>query len=99
MSVMSCVVAPQWHHSPSPSSQRSDDLLHHAEDRIADALGLLLELGEVDVLDPALALDLARGLLGDDAEAALRPRQRRLDLQVIAGAALVGENLAASPAW
>jgi hypothetical protein len=23
VSVMSCVVAPQWHHSPSPSAQRS----------------------------------------------------------------------------
>ena len=39
------------------------DLLHHAEDRIADALGGGLQLGEVDVLDPALAHDLARGLL------------------------------------
>jgi hypothetical protein len=38
-----------------------DDLLHHAEDRVTDALGLLLELAEVDVLDPALGLDLARG--------------------------------------
>ena len=63
VSVMSCVVAPQWHHSPRPSSHSADDLLHHAEDRIADALGLLLEPGEIDVLDPALALDLARGFV------------------------------------
>ena len=35
-----------------------DDLLHHRQHRIADALGLLLELGEVDVLDLAVALDL-----------------------------------------
>ena len=34
-----------------PVVAEADDLLHHAEDRIADALGLLLELGEVDVLD------------------------------------------------
>ena len=42
---------------------QTDDLLHHAEDRIAD-IGLLLEAGEIDVLDPALPHDLARGLLG-----------------------------------
>ena len=61
VSVMSCVVAPQWHHSPSPSRAEIDDLLHDAEDRIADALGLLLQPGEIDVLDPALgARSLAR---------------------------------------
>ena len=53
VSVMSWVVAPQWHHSPRPVGAQADDLLHHAEDRIADALGLLLEAAEVDVLDPA----------------------------------------------
>ena len=46
-----------------PLGAEADDLLHHAEDRIADALGLLLELGEIDVLDAALLHDLARGLL------------------------------------
>jgi len=59
---------------------QTDDLLHHPEDRIADPLGLLLQPGEVDVLDPALALDLACGLLRDDAETALRPGERDLDL-------------------
>src|SRR5207302_1034886 len=39
------------------------DLLHHAQDGIADALGGVLQLGEVDVLDFALGVDLARGLL------------------------------------
>jgi len=55
---------------------------------------VLLEASEVDVLDPALAHDLLRGLLGDDAEASLRLRQRRLDLEVVADPCLVGENLA-----
>jgi hypothetical protein len=54
----------------------------------------VLELGEVDVLDPAFALDLARRLRRDDAEPALHARQRRLDLQVIGGALLVGKDAA-----
>ena len=61
---------------------QTDDLLHHAEDRIADALGLLLEAGEIDVLDPALPHDLARGLLGDDAEAR-GAGECGLDLEVV----------------
>jgi hypothetical protein len=64
----------------------SCDLLQHAEDRVADALGLLLEAVEIDVLDPALADDFAHGVFGDDAEPRLRSRQRRLDVQVVAGA-------------
>ncbi len=72
----------------------ADDLLHHAQDRIADALGLLLQAGEVDVLDPALPHDLRRGLLRNDAEAGLRAGERRLDLEVVAGAGLVGEDVA-----
>jgi hypothetical protein len=71
----------------------TDNLLHHAEDRIADAFGLLLQAGEVDVFDPALPLDLTRGLLRDDAEAGLRPGERALDLQVIARPPFIGEYL------
>src|SRR5262249_45982754 len=37
---------------------------------------------------------LLRGFFRNDAEAALRARQRRLDLEVVAGARLVGEHLA-----
>src|SRR6516164_4865059 len=69
------------------------ELLHHAEDRIADTLGLLLETGEIDILDPALALDLARGLFRNDAKTALHARQRCFDFQVVAGARLIGKNL------
>src|SRR5262245_11506281 len=69
-----------------------DDLLNDAEDRIADALGLLLEAGEVDVLDPALPHDLTRGLLRNDAEARLCAGERGLDLEVVAGPPLVGED-------
>ncbi len=45
-----------------------------------------------------LRVDLARGLLRDDAEPALHARQRRLDLEIAGGAVLVGEHLRASPA-
>src|SRR5262249_26514637 len=72
----------------------ADDLLHHPEDRLADALGLLLEARKLAVLDPAAAHDLLRRLLGNDPEARLRARQRRLDLEVVAGPRLVGEDLA-----
>src|SRR5262249_60158525 len=76
-----------------PVGAQSDDLLHPTEDRIADALGLLLEAGEIDVLDLALAYDLLRGLLRNDAEPRLRLRQRRLDLEIIGSPRLIGENL------
>src|SRR4029078_12933964 len=79
--------------SPEPVAAQTDDLLHHAEDRIADPFGLLLQPSEVDVLDPALTLDLACVLFRDDAETALRPGERDLDLQIIAGSPFVGENL------
>jgi hypothetical protein len=71
---------------------QTDDLLHHAEDRIADALGLLLEACEIDVLDPTLPHDLARGLLGDDAEAGLCAGERGLDLEVVGRPPFIGED-------
>ncbi len=67
------------------------DLLHHAEHGIADPLRLQLELGEIDVLDLALPLDLLRGARRDDPEPRLDARQRRLDLEIIFGPRLVGE--------
>src|SRR5262249_50239617 len=69
-----------------------DDLLHDPQDRIADALGLLLQTGKVDVLDPALAHDLARGVFGDDAEERLRAGERGLEIERIAGPRFVGKN-------
>src|SRR5262249_13595926 len=78
---------------PQPVGAEADDLLHHAENRIADALGLLLEARELDVLDPALSLDLPRRLRRDDAETGLCARKRGLGLEVIAGARLIGKNL------
>ena len=82
VSVMSWVVAPQWHHSPEPVGAHRDDLLHHRQHRIADALGLPLELGEIDVLDLAGALDLVRGLRRNDAEPRLDARERRLEFEI-----------------
>ena len=77
-----------------PLLAQRHDLLHHAKDRIADALGGRLELGEVDVLDLALTLDLARCLLRDDAEPPLHACQRGLDFEIAGGAVLVGEHAA-----
>src|SRR5262249_47375398 len=56
------------------------------------ALGLLLELGEVNVLDAAGALDLLRRLARDDVLARLHARQRRLELEIVRDALLVGEH-------
>src|SRR5262249_56578793 len=69
-----------------------DDLLHDTQDRIADALGLLLQAREIDVLDPALAHDLTRGLFGNDAEARLRAGERSLEIETLGGPRLVGKN-------
>src|SRR5712691_2241411 len=77
-----------------PFCAELDDLLHHAEDRIADALGLQLETGEIDVLDAGLLLDLARRLFGNDAEPRLHARQGALDVEVVADPGFVGENAA-----
>ena len=39
------------------------------------------------------------GLLRDDAEPALHPRQRRLDLEIAGDAVFVGEHMAHLRAW
>ena len=72
----------------------SHDLLDDGEDRVADALGLRLQLGEVDVVNAALGDDFVGALGRDDAHAALHARQRRFDLQVVASASLVAEDAA-----
>src|SRR5439155_19400598 len=60
------------------------DLLDYAEHRIADALGLGLQLGEIDVFEPALPLDFLRGALRNDPEPRLNARERCFDFEVIA---------------
>src|SRR5262249_43249994 len=74
-----------------PIGTQGNDLLDHAEHRIADALGLRLELGEIDVLEPALPLDFLRGAFGNDTESCLHPSERRLDFQIVPRARLVRE--------
>jgi hypothetical protein len=51
VSVMSCVVAPQWQYSPSLSRHSCVDLRDHAQHRVADAFGLLAQLVHVDVVE------------------------------------------------
>ena len=69
-------------------------LRHHAEDRIADALGLLPQLGHVDLVEPAVAHDLVGRVLRDQAEAALNLGERRLDVEIFLRAVLVGPHVA-----
>ena len=52
---MSWVVAPQWQYSPSLSRQSALICDDHAEDRVADALGLRAQLGHVDLVEVAVA--------------------------------------------
>src|SRR5258708_36231198 len=71
-----------------------DELLDHAQHRVADALGLRAQLLQVDFLEPAVAHDLRGRLPGDDAERGLYARQSRLDVEIFALAVLVGPHLA-----
>ena len=69
-----------------------DELLHHRQHRIADPLGLRLELGEIVFLGIAVPADFLRSLLRNDAEARLGARQRRLDVEIFLDAVFVGED-------
>src|SRR5450759_3531668 len=76
-----------------PALAQLDELLDHREHRVADALGRLLELGHVDVLGVAVAHDLGGGVFRDDAELALRARQRRLEIEIFLHPVLVREHV------
>ncbi len=69
-----------------------DELLHHRQHRIADALGLRFEFGEVDLGDIAMPADFVGGFFRDDAEPRLRPRQRGLEVEIFLDAVLIGEH-------
>ena len=75
-----------------PVAAKRDELLHHRQHRIADALGLRFQLGEIDLGDVAMPADLLGGLLRDDAEPRLRPRQRGLEVEIFLHAVFVGKN-------
>jgi hypothetical protein len=68
------------------------DLLHHRQHRIADLLGLGLQLAEIDLADIAVLDDLFFGLFRNDAEPSLRPRQARLEIEILLHPVLVGKN-------
>ena len=70
------------------------ELRDDAEDRVADALGLLAQLGHVDLVEPAVADDLVGRFLRNQAEAALDLGQRGFDVEVLLRAVLVGPDLA-----
>ena len=58
------------------------ELVHDADDGIADEIGLGLELGDVDGVRARQPLDRGGCVLGNDADTRLRGRQRHLDLDV-----------------
>ncbi len=93
VSVMSCVVAPQWHHSPRPPLQSFDQLRHHRQHRVADALGLLLQLLDVELVELALLEDFLARLLRDDAEPGLRAGQPGLEVEILLDAVAVRPHL------
>jgi hypothetical protein len=64
-------------------------LRDHTQDGIADPLCLRAEFVHIDLVDIAVAGDLVRSLLRNDAQAALHDRKRLFDLQVFGGAVLV----------
>ncbi len=70
------------------------DLVDDGDDRVADLLGLGLELDPVDLRQLAVADDLVGRLLRDDAEFALDLGQGALDVEVLGGAVLVGPDVA-----
>ena len=75
-----------------PVAAQRHELLHHRQHRIADALGLGFQLGEIDLGDVAMPADFLGRLFRDDAEPRLRPRQRRLEVEIFLHAVLVGKN-------
>ena len=77
-----------------PVLAQLDELLHHRQHRIADALGRFLEFGHVDLAGVAMAHDLGGGVFRDDAEPALRARQRRLEVEIFLHAIFVRPHLA-----
>ena len=70
------------------------ELVHEADDGIADEVGLGLELGEVDGIGARQPPDGLRRLLGDHADAGLGGGQRHLDLDVARDRRLVAEHFA-----
>ena len=70
------------------------ELRDDAQDRVADALGLLAQPRHVDLLDPAVADDLVGRFLRDQAQTPLHDGQGPFDLDVLGGAVLVAPDLA-----
>ncbi len=91
---MSCVVVPQWHHSPRPLGAKPHQLLHRGEYGMADDVDLRLQPRHVDLLDAAVTVDFLRRLLGNDSQARLYAGQRSFDVEVILNAAFIGEDRA-----
>src|SRR5262249_25038852 len=77
-----------------PVATEPDELLNDRQYRVADALGLRLQLGKIDFRELAMPADFLGGLLRDDAEPRLRARQGGLKIEIFLHPVLVGEHAA-----
>ena len=70
------------------------ELVHQRQDRVADDVGLLAHVLEVEALDAGFTGDDGGGLGGNHADARLGLGQRDLDVDVALHQRAVGEDLA-----
>ena len=74
-----------------PVAAERHQLLHDGQHRITDALGRVFSLSKSISAALQWRHDFLGGVLRNDAEPRLRPRQRRLEIEVFLHAVLVGE--------
>ena len=70
-----------------------DELRHHRQHRIADPLGLLLQLLEVVLVDLDVLEDFVAGLLRDDLQLGLGAGEAGLEVEILLDAVAVGPHL------
>ena len=70
-----------------------DELRDHRQHRIADPLGLLLQLLDVELVELAVLEDFVAGLLRDDAQLGLRAREAGLEVEILLDAVAVRPHL------
>ena len=58
------------------------ELVHQRQNRIADDFSFAPHMVEIDALDPGLAGDGVSGIIGNHADASLRPGKRYFDVDI-----------------
>ena len=70
-----------------------DELCHHRQHRVADPLGLLLQLLDVVLVELAVLEDFLACLFRNDAELGLRTGEPRLEIEIFLDAVAVRPHL------